>query len=292
MNYLLLFFLAFSSCIHAQESYVDSKNRTQLWGSVTTDQLREAPFSEWFIPYQDRYQPDTSLIDPQLLSDVQVKIFIGTWCRDTRNWLPAFVKLWDVLDLSDDQLEFIALHNEGEHYKNAPDLIDTLWDIHRVPTFIFIKDQEEIGRIVERPLNNLETDVAQIAAGIPSKPRYRAVTFINDYIEKNGIDTAYAKIIPMSRYIQRMCSGSSELNSYGYVLVGDQDIERAEYIFNLNKKAYPYIPNVHDSLGEFYFNQKKYSEAKECFTEVVRLKGYDKNAIDYLHKIEKELTSK
>jgi len=45
-------------------------------------------------------------------------------------------------------------------------------DIHHVPTFIFLKNGTEIGRIVESPIESLEEDMFNILIGSPSTPHY------------------------------------------------------------------------------------------------------------------------
>jgi hypothetical protein len=41
-----------------------------------------------------------------------------------------------------------------------------------VPTFIFMKDGQELGRIVEYPLESLEKDMAKILSGVDYKHAY------------------------------------------------------------------------------------------------------------------------
>ena len=52
--------------------------------------------------------------------------------------------------------------SEGEKDKN----------IHHVPTFIVSKERQEIGRIVETPIEKLEDDLFNNLIGDPPKPNY------------------------------------------------------------------------------------------------------------------------
>ncbi len=45
-------------------------------------------------------------------------------------------------------------------------------NVHHVPTFIFLKNGTEIGRIVESPIESLEEDMFNILIGSPSTPNY------------------------------------------------------------------------------------------------------------------------
>ena len=44
--------------------------------------------------------------------------------------------------------------------------------IINVPTFIFYKDGEELGRIVEYPIQDLESDMLKILSGQPYRHAY------------------------------------------------------------------------------------------------------------------------
>lgn len=67
-------------------------------------------------------------------------------------------------------------------------------NIHRIPTFIFKKDNNEIARIVEYLRNDLQTDVAQIALGVPSNPNYEAANYLNKVLDTD-IETSKITLI-------------------------------------------------------------------------------------------------
>ena len=56
-----------------------------------------------------------------------------------------------------------GLHNGKDLYKQSPGRSELNFGIERVPTFVFLRDGVEIGRITETPTNTLEEDVAHIA---------------------------------------------------------------------------------------------------------------------------------
>ena len=80
----------------AQESYVDKNGNTHLWGPVTIEQLSKAPYDEWFLAVDSIVQQESMVYDIPLLplEEMTVKIFIGTWCGDTKEWLPRFMQRW------------------------------------------------------------------------------------------------------------------------------------------------------------------------------------------------------
>ena len=109
---------------------------------------------------------------------------MGTWCGDSKKWVPRFLKLWDAYELDRSKLRFTALYDTDEKYKQDPNGEELGKKIHRVPTFIFKRDGAEFARIVESPRNDLKTDLQQIALGVSSEPNYRGATYLIDVLEK------------------------------------------------------------------------------------------------------------
>ena len=101
------------------------------------------------------------------LNDIEVDIYMGTWCWDSKIWVPRFVKTWDLLGLERGKLNFIALYDITDRYKKGPNGEEKGKKIYRIPTFIFKRGGKEIGRIVESPKNNLLTSFEKIALGLP-----------------------------------------------------------------------------------------------------------------------------
>ncbi len=167
MNYSILFIigLAFSFQVHAQinQETQDLKHRqTILINEINKDGLTEMPYASWFFSEYDAYEPNQRDINqinflqsPQ--DSIEVIIFLATWCGDSREQVPHFLKLIEQLRYQP-KVTMYAL----DEYKNCEVLDVTLYDIERVPTFIFYKKGEEIGRIVETPGVSLEVDYADI----------------------------------------------------------------------------------------------------------------------------------
>ena len=45
---------------------------------------------------------------------------MGTWCGDSKEWVPSFLKIWDQLGLDRKELTFTALYDIDERYKQGP----------------------------------------------------------------------------------------------------------------------------------------------------------------------------
>lgn len=85
-------------------------------------------------------------------------VFLGTWCSDTKRELPRFFKSMDQAGLSEPQVTLIGL----DRSKKDTEELTEKWQIEFVPTFIFIRNGRELGRIVETPEDTLEGNIAQI----------------------------------------------------------------------------------------------------------------------------------
>ncbi len=91
---------------------------------------------------------------------VDIVVVLGTWCGDSKREVPRFLKIVDLALIPPHQIKYYGL----DRSKKSTDGITERYRIERVPTFIFFKNNNEIGRIVETPRNTLEEDVLTILA--------------------------------------------------------------------------------------------------------------------------------
>lgn len=119
-------------------------------GIVSRKQLEAQPHQTWFNEQYDSYEPDRQMMDElaPLLEETDVVIFMGTWCGDSRREVPNFYAILDEADVTPKSLKIIALDTK----KATPAGLEKGKNIERVPTFIFMKNGREIGRIVEQPV--------------------------------------------------------------------------------------------------------------------------------------------
>jgi thiol-disulfide isomerase/thioredoxin len=96
----------------------------------------------------------------QVNQGVDVVVFLGTWCSDSRREVPHFLKIMDQAGIPMTRVTLYALDRQ----KKTPDGTANRYDIERVPTFVFVKNGDEIGRIVESPKTTLEGDIVAILA--------------------------------------------------------------------------------------------------------------------------------
>jgi len=273
------------------QSYTTETGKKHLWGVVTADQFKEEPYADWYQKSQDKYTSTLSKNDGKNLKNIKVKAFLGTWCGDTKNLLPKFVKAWTTMGLREDQIEFIALHNRDEKYKQGPNKETDDYNIHKVPTFVFEKEGKEIGRIVEQTVFDLDTDIKLIAEGKPYKNRYQAISILDEYLKTVNPDSLMTKTTINGAYrkISREGPKSSVINTYGYILKYQGETKKAQMVFKLNTSMFPYEPNTHDSYGEILLEMKEYEKAKEEYYEALRLKKEDEHIVKKLAEISEKI---
>ena len=98
------------------------------------------------------YPPEDLVTLKRAAPDLEVKAFIGTWCGDTHDQLPPFMKLLDMAGIK--KVSIIAL----DRSKTYPGFINE-FGIVKIPTLIVFKNGKELGRITETPTTTLLNDL-------------------------------------------------------------------------------------------------------------------------------------
>ena len=86
--------------------------------------------------------------------DITVKVLFGTWCHDSKREVPKMLKIFEAYGLEDKSISLVAVNPE----KNEPITTINEFNLEFTPTFIFFRNGEEIGRIVEKPNQSLLED--------------------------------------------------------------------------------------------------------------------------------------
>jgi thiol-disulfide isomerase/thioredoxin len=140
-----------------------SFKETQVEEKVITGKIEKATLSTTEFPWFDRNYKNYSIPVgfkkelSDLLSDkISCKIFMGTWCSDSRRDVPKFIKIAD-------SIGFVGYEIIGvDHNKVSTLGIEKDFHIEKVPTFIFIKAGKETGRIIENPVKSIHEDIIDI----------------------------------------------------------------------------------------------------------------------------------
>lgn len=130
-----------------------------LIGTVTRDGL--ISMGDWFDSTYKAYKPDETIINSIKAKSAGypwVFIVLGSWCGDSREQVPHFLKILDQLSYPPEQIFMVAV----DRNKKAGNFCVGDYNITLVPTFIMTIDGEEKGRIIEAPVTTLEQDFLNI----------------------------------------------------------------------------------------------------------------------------------
>jgi hypothetical protein len=90
-----------------------------------------------------------------------VRVFLGAWCDDSKDEVPKFMNLVEVLGHPPFAVEYFAV--DRKKLEPAREIRSN--DIRYLPTFVVIRNGHEVGRIVEHPPNNLDDDLLHLLNG-------------------------------------------------------------------------------------------------------------------------------
>ncbi len=121
--------------------------RKVLRGIINKYLVMNDPAFAWYAANQKGYTPDSATLNSmeKAKGKVQFVIFGGTWCEDTQVILPKFFKLQEMTGISDNQVTFFGVNEAKQSLGN----IAAAFGITNVPTIIVMKDNKELGRVVE-----------------------------------------------------------------------------------------------------------------------------------------------
>lgn len=138
----------------------EKSGKPMLIGYTTLEAFTDTSFSWWWNSEYNLYEVDTSFVVELEtdLRDVQIEIILGTWCSDSRREVPRLFKILDAVHYPIGSVEIISVNRDKVGLNNEVDGLQ----IDFVPTIIFIRNNEELGRIVEMPYETLEKDIIAI----------------------------------------------------------------------------------------------------------------------------------
>ncbi|MCC6396323.1 MAG: thioredoxin family protein [Bacteroidetes bacterium] len=127
---------------------------------VLVGKINRADLSERWLTSHEQAPIDPPFVEMirQAQEGVDVVVFIGTWCSDSRREVPRFLRIADEVGMDQTRYTLYAL----DRMKSSPEGMEKTYVVDRVPTFIFLREGKEIGRIVESPRTTLEGDILTI----------------------------------------------------------------------------------------------------------------------------------
>lgn len=161
---ILTALLLMSMIVKAQTDFeisTDKENGTVVFkGQITYNDLRKEPSFKWLDKGIIDYKPDGADLDflGKHLKQYEVVTFMGTWCEDSQNLVPRLLKVLAAVDYPMHQHTMYGV----DRTKMAKYTEAKFYEISRVPTFIIIRNNEEVGRITESVNKSIEADLKAI----------------------------------------------------------------------------------------------------------------------------------
>lgn len=168
----ILFFaivLISSSYVFAQtEISRDGSGNKILKGFITKKEISTDTAFAWYAQNAKSFSPNADVVKQYAAAkdSVNIIVFGGTWCGDTKALLPKFYTTTDAAGFPDNRITLIGVDRSKKTLYNLTDA----FAITNVPTFIVMKNGKEIGRVVEYgKLGMPEKEVAQIISEAATK---------------------------------------------------------------------------------------------------------------------------
>ncbi|MGA9774287.1 MAG: hypothetical protein WBV94_34990 [Blastocatellia bacterium] len=135
-----------------------------ITGEMSADKLWET-VPVW-RSVMEGYQPNAGAVAAIKANTAETKVTLlyGTWCPDSKNYVPRLIKALKLAGNDRIQVKLIGIDNQ---FREPVDAVQPR-RITNVPTVIVERAGREIGRIVETPATkSMEEDLAAILSGQP-----------------------------------------------------------------------------------------------------------------------------
>jgi thiol-disulfide isomerase/thioredoxin len=123
------------------------------------DLMNNSFFGSYFNSATDYLlQTDSLQLFQNEIKQLEIIIVFGSWCSDSQREIPRFYKVLNAIQFPMEKVLIVGVNRQ----KFAPDIDLSVFQVVFVPTFIFLKNGTEIGRIVESPKYSIESDIVNI----------------------------------------------------------------------------------------------------------------------------------
>lgn len=233
---------------------ITSVGSPMLFGRCTRSALERNPYRTWFETAHQAYSVDTAALAAfrPLPPDVEIAVFFGTWCGDSRREVPRLVKVLDFLKAQPAQVQFIALDSRYGRYKQSPGQEQRGLGIFRQPTFVVRRQGEEIGRIVQHPVETLEKDLARLLTGTAYEPAFGASWKLYQRFKRGQTTMTEAEVARFASENRSTLSNIYALDGFGFVLASEGRYAEALTVYRINALCFPNDAIAFNSLGDVY----------------------------------------
>jgi thiol-disulfide isomerase/thioredoxin len=134
-----------------------------MMAMTTMTQKSEILTHETFKEVYDRSEIKKSEVEDIDTTDIGVIVVLATWCSDSVEHVPVFMRAEEHLSF-----EFVDYFDVERGFQSDEGVVQD-FKIERVPTFVFMRNGEEIGRIVETPEKSIVEDIRKICGTVQKK---------------------------------------------------------------------------------------------------------------------------
>lgn len=237
MRRILFLLVVMSAAWTGLGASTEEPDAPKIVGRCSVAQLDAEPFSEWFRGGYDEYAPNTGVLEVLRAiktRDVQISVFFGTWCGDSRRELPRLLKLLDVLEIPDDRVELIGLDRTDAATKRSPGGEEQGLEIYRVPTVIVRRGGTEVGRIVEHPVRSLERDLLAILGDGSYEPAYPSYPVVRGWLKQGLLADPNVSSRGLASEVRHLVAGEGDLAAPARVMLSRGDTAEAVKLFEAN----------------------------------------------------------
>jgi hypothetical protein len=118
-----------------------------LKGIITRDLIANDTSFKWYGQNLAGYKPNEATMNAlkQKSTELQLIVFGGTWCSDTKYILPKLFAITDAAAFSQDRITLIGVDRNKKTISHLSEALGVI----NVPTIIVMKEGKELGRVVE-----------------------------------------------------------------------------------------------------------------------------------------------
>ncbi|QSS97566.1 TlpA family protein disulfide reductase [Psychroflexus sp. ALD_RP9] len=144
-----------------------AQNYEIMLGEFSLEELKSTKNSTWYLKEYKSYNPNNRVVNQiaslDNLDELNIEIYLGTWCPDSRRELPRLVKILDLINFDKDELKMIGVTRSKKVPEITKEKAKQL-NIINVPTIIVYKNGKELNRYVEFAVETIEKDLFKIMA--------------------------------------------------------------------------------------------------------------------------------
>jgi thiol-disulfide isomerase/thioredoxin len=236
MKYLIIIIALFlGSSLFAQTDPV-------LLGKIKKEDLMKAPYNKWFEKEYNSYETNKDVLAGLKKANragFSIQIFLGTWCGDSHREVPRMIKVLEQAGFPAGKIELIAVNTGEGVQKQSPTGEEKGKYIFKVPTFIVSKDGEEIGRIVEYPVESSERDLLAILSAGTYLPGYRSYSKITGWLQDGVLADKNISIGGLAGQIRHLTKNAGEITAAASVLMNQGKTQEASALCKIASVLYP-----------------------------------------------------